>query len=678
MSTKKKATSTRSRGSDGDDRTVDALLDRIRNVRNFDFRNYKRGTLKRRIDRRMAERRCRSVGDYLTLLDREPGEVDALIASMLIKMTSFFRDSETWDALGSRVIPQILQQRRGNEEIRVWCAGCATGEEAFSMAILLAEAMGPSFHTQELKVFGTDLDEHAVAYARRGVYTRQQVEGVPKEILARWFVEEPMGWSVRKEIRRKVVFGVNNLVSDAPISRIDLLSCRNVFIYLDANLQKRVLTRFHYALKRNGVLVLGKSELIPFAAKLFEPIDLPRRIYRKDGRRDANVAQERLLGLLEQESAARSPGQPSGEDLSVVDQFYRDVVHSLKVSLVATGLDGTVTLWNSGAAALWGRAEGETLGRKLTALNLPGLPGDLLVEKTAAVREGRATSETAEGTLTRDGDKHQILVSTEVTALRDGNGERTGLLYHVEHVSPLRELQTEVLRVNEERRAAFEELQTTNEELQSSNEELETTNEELQSANEELQTTNEELQSTNEELETTNEELQSTNAELDAINRELAHRTDEMNLLSFFQRAIIRSLSAAVIVLDPAGKVTLWNLAAERLLGLTESEALGQVLWTLHIPALARPSLQKVKKALNQGLAHRNEEVEYQLPTGAHGRGTLAAVPLNDDGHALGSVVIFEDSTRASMLQAQVAELQQKLGNAKLGNGEKQPVKKLR
>jgi two-component system CheB/CheR fusion protein len=223
-------------------------------------------------------------------------------------------------------------------------------------------------------------------------------------------------------------------------------------------------------------------------------------------------------------------------------------------------------------------------------------------------------------------------------------------------------MEFELRRANEERQSAYEELQTINEEMQSSNEELETTNEELQSANEELQTTNEELQSTNEELETTNEELQSTNAELDATNRELAHRTEEMNKLAFNQRAIIRILSAAVIVLDEAGQITLWNLAAERLLGLTEGEALGQVLWTLHVPALNRPVLAKMRKALAQNAGMRSEEIAYELPNGGAGKATVAAVPILDGGASLGAVLIFEDMTRLAVLAAENAKLKENDG----------------
>ena len=635
---------------------LEDILRKIREARNFDFRNYKRGTVVRRIRRRMEDRQKRNFREYSALLDRDPAEFDALLNSLLIKVTSFFRDPEAWKELSTKAIPRILADKPPGEEIRVWSAGCATGEETFSAAIALAEAMGPAFAHQDVKIFGTDVDDKAIAYARKGQYTRAQVESVPKKMLADWFVEEGDGYAVRKELRRAVVFGINNLVSDAPISRLDLLICRNVFIYLDAPLQRRVLSRFHYALRPHGILMLGKSELIPFAGRIYAPIDLSRRIYRKDGRRDEPSVQEGLRELREDDEVA-SQIDESGAQLDRANQFHRDVLQSVRLPVIATSPDGTVTLWNAAAAQLWNRPESEALEKKLPLLGLPGLSGDVLIEKTALVREGRSDTEWGEGTLGPPGDPRAARVSVQIAALRDPRGERSGLVYLVHDVTSMRQMELELRRATEERQSANEELQTINEEMQSSNEELETTNEELQSANEELQSTNEELQSTNEELETTNEELQSTNAELDATNRELAHRTEEMNKLAFYQRTIIRSLSAAVIVLDSAGRITMWNLAAERLLGLAESEALGQVLWTLDVPALDRAVLGRIRKALVKNLASRAEEIAYELPNGGAGRATLAAVPVLDGGAPLGAVLIFEDVTRVSSLLAENAKL---------------------
>ncbi len=336
------------------------------------------------------------------------------------------------------------------------------------------------------------------------------------------------------------------------------------------------------------------------------------------------------MGLLEEESVTREVDS-AHERAGSVDQFHRDVLQSIPLPVIATTLEGSVMLWNGAAARLWNRPEGEATGKKLAALNLPGLAGDLLIEKSSMVRDGRSDREWSQGSLGRPSDAQPMQVSVEVSPLRDPTGEKTGLLYVVHDVTSVRQVESELRRANEERQTAYEELQTINEEMQSSNE----------------------------ELETTNEELQSTNAELDATNRELAHRTEEMNKLAFNQRAIIRSLSAAVIVLNESGHITMWNLAAERLLGLTEGEALGQVLWTLHIPALDRSVLAKVRKALGQKLGTRSEDIAYETPSGGTGKATLSAVPILDGGAAMGAVLIFEDATKVSSLAAENARLKE-------------------
>ncbi|WNG34941.1 PAS domain-containing protein [Archangium violaceum] len=634
------------------DHELEAILEKVRQVRNFDFRNYKRATLQRRIERRMAATRCRTRAAYLALLDRDPTEVNTLVSSMLIKLTTFFRDAEVWQALEG-VLRELVRRRRPDQEVRIWSAGCATGEEAYSIAIAAAEALGPGYPGPELKVFGTDVDEGAIAAARRGVYSAEQLENVSKERLARWFV--PMGneFMVRKEIRRAVVFGVNNLVSDAPVSRIDLILCRNVFIYLDSDLQKRVLARFHFALRHDGVLVMGRSELIPFAARLFQPMDLARRIYQKDGKVEVPTAQERMpLGPLPAPLMLDPPP-------SIERPLLRNVLDAQVCPLIATDNEGTVTLWNRPAARLWNRNEGEVVGRKLATMGLPGLSGDLLVEQSARVRNGRSERESADGIIeTPNGEP--VAVRTQVVPLRDNTGEPQGLLYVVHDVTALRGLEQTLQRANEELQGVNLRLQTSNEELRASNEELETTNEELQSANEELQTTNEELQSTNEELETTNEELQSTNAELDATNRELAHRTAEMDALAYCQRTIIRTLSEAVLVLDGDGRITTWNLAAERLLGLTEREAVGQILWSLHVPTLKRSLLQRLRKALQENRTLRQEGVPYQLPHGGRGSATVVATPLIAETSVMGAVILFEDTTRVAALLAKNRVLKEK------------------
>ncbi len=625
------------------DQELEDVLERIRAARNVDFRNYKRATLRRRIERRLADRRCSSTAEYVALLDREPQEFDALISSMFIKATRFFRDEEVWQHLRERVLPDLIQARRSKQVLRIWCAGCATGEEVFTVAILVAEALGPALASWDVRIFGTDVDEGAVAFARRATYSAQQVEGVPKDLLKRWFYTAPEGYAVQKELRRLVVFGVNVLGSDAPISRLDLVFCRNVFIYLDKELQKRVIMRFHYALRRDGVLVLGRSELIPHATKFFQLLDLSRRIYRKDDKKDVGPSTQAFLQMNAREM---SPPEIPADDSSATTQVYREILDSLSVPIIGTGIDGDVTFWSAGAARIWARSAREVLGKKLSTLGLGGLNGDLLIDKTNAVRDGRKERESSDGLITIPGRLEQMVISVEVSSLRNVAKQVTGLLYVVHDVTGLRTLEREMRHVNAELKTTNERLQVTNEELQAANEELETTNEELQSANEELQTTNEELQSANEELETTNEELQSTNVELDATNRELAHRTEELNLLGFYQRTIIRSLSAAVVVLDGEGRITHWNIASERLLGLAEAEALSQTFWNLRVPALPRGLTVRIRKVLGEERAFRADDMSYDLPTGGRGIANVAALPLLEGKISMGAVIIFEDVTR--------------------------------
>ncbi|HET9599533.1 MAG TPA: CheR family methyltransferase, partial [Anaeromyxobacteraceae bacterium] len=428
---------------------LEAILDKIRQARNFDFRNYKRATLRRRIERRMGDRKCRTMHEYEELLDGSPEEYDALISGMFIKVTSFFRDPEAWDALRRTVLPELVKSKEPGSELRVWSVGCATGEETYSAAILLAEAVGNRADAPQVKVFGTDVDEGAIAVARRGIYSQGQLQEVSKERLQRFFVPVPEGWAIRNEVRRSVVFGVNNLVSDAPISRLDLLICRNVFIYLDASLQKRVLSRFHYALRPEGVLFLGKSELIPFAAKLFEAVDLSRRIYRRGDRRGREVVDEdRLAGIIEQEDVSRAARQ-TREELAALGQFHRDLVNALPTPVIATTVDGGVSCWNAAAARLWRRTESEVVGKRLTALGLPGLPGDLLLEKTAQVRDGKVERRQGEAMLEVDGT--ETVLSTEVMRLHDAASELVGLLYVVTDVTAVRGLDAELRQTRDER-----------------------------------------------------------------------------------------------------------------------------------------------------------------------------------------------------------------------------------
>ncbi|MFL5444918.1 MAG: PAS domain-containing protein, partial [Myxococcales bacterium] len=382
-----------------------------------------------------------------------------------------------------------------------------------------------------------------------------------------------------------------------------------------------------FALREHGYLFLGKSEMLVRHTDLFASVELGWRVFQ---RIPGAGLRERVAVLGE--IAVR--GAEAGQHL----ELREAAAASTPVARLIVDPQRFLIEANEAARGLFSVGPAD-LGRPLQDLDVSYQPLDIrspldeAFESNRRVHAGRVDF--------GDPGKERVL-EVEIDPIL---GQAGGLLGAAITFTDV----TDYVRLASEHTE--------------SKRQLETAYEELQSTVEELETTNEELQSTNEELETTNEELQSTNAELDATNRELAHRTEEMNKLAFYQRTILRSLSAAVVVLDTQGRINMWNLAAERLLGLAEGEALGQVLWTLAIPAIPRPVLGRVRKSLAQNLANRTEEVEYELPSGGTGTAMVAAVPILDGGAGLGSVLIFEDTTRQTALAAENARLKARNGS---------------
>src|SRR5215217_3450119 len=266
------------------DSAFEALLDFLKRSRGFDFTGYKRTSLERRFKRRMDAVGCRSYGDYLDYIEVHPEEYEDLFNTLLINVTEFFRDPEAWDHLRDDVLPALLAGKGPDEPIRIWSAGCASGQEAYTAAMVLAEHLGEDAYRERAKIYATDIDEQALNTARHAIYTHKQLAGVPEELRERYFERADQRMAFRKDLRRTVIFGRNNLVSDAPISRLDLLICRNTLMYFTAETQGRVLRNFHFALRDDGVLMLGKSEMMISHRDVFEPVDINRRIFRKRDR----------------------------------------------------------------------------------------------------------------------------------------------------------------------------------------------------------------------------------------------------------------------------------------------------------------------------------------------------------------------------------------------------------
>src|SRR5438270_12901110 len=260
---------------------IDELLELLKRSRGFDFSGYKRASLIRRIQKRLHAVGAGSYADYMKLLEREPGEYDQLFNTVFINVTDFFRDGAPWDFLATHVMPKILGGKDGNGSVRIWSAGCATGQEAYTLAMMVAERLGIDEFLRRVKIYATDLDDDALRYARQGAYTPKEMQNVPEELRKRYFEQQNGRFVFKKPLRRCVIFGRNDLVSDAPISKIDLLVCRNTLMYFDAPTQTRVLNRFHFALRNGGYLFLGSAETLSSHANAFEPVDLNRRIFSK-------------------------------------------------------------------------------------------------------------------------------------------------------------------------------------------------------------------------------------------------------------------------------------------------------------------------------------------------------------------------------------------------------------
>ncbi|MDQ3946148.1 MAG: PAS domain-containing protein [Actinomycetota bacterium] len=548
----------------GDSPQFEALLDFLKHSRSFDFTGYKRSTLVRRVSTRMALVGVDDFGAYLDVLQVDPQEFTQLFDVLLINATAFFRDPPAWDYLAAEVVPKLLARKPAGEPVRVWSAGCASGEEAYSLAMLVAEQVGPELMPERVKIYGTDLDEDALATARQGSYPAKAVSGVPDELLDRYFETSGGRYTVRKDLRRTVIFGRHDLVQAAPISHIDLLVCRNTLIYLNAETQARVLNRLHFALEEGGILFLGKAEMLLTHRNLFVPVDLKRRFFVK-------VTKDSLRDRL---SVITEGGSHDAEEYPVNYRPMREAsADAAPVAQIGVHHSGTVAMANAAARRTFGVSLGD-VGRPFQDLEVSYRPAELRSFVAQALADRRPV--VLEAVPWPDGPHEANCFNIHLTPLFDRGGDAIGVTISFIDV-------TLTHRLQEGLEASNRELETAYEELQATNEELETTNEELQSTIEELETTNEELQSTNEELETMNAELHSTNEELQTINDELRLRSGEIDELNEVLESILVSQRGGVVVLDRDLRVTLWNHRSADLWGLRPEEVPGQHFLNLDI-----------------------------------------------------------------------------------------------
>ncbi len=535
---------------------LEVVLDRLRRRTGVDFSCYKNATINRRIERRVLATESATIEDYLNHIESRPEELDTLYQDVLISVTAFFRDAEAFSALRAEV-RRLVNDTEPGQQMRVWVPGCATGEEAYSIGMLFADELGNRLQTANLQIFATDLDPVALALARRGHYPSHAVAGIDPDYLQRFFTSGEDHWSVTKAVRDLVVFARHDLAKDPPFIRINLISCRNVLIYFNSVLQRRVLEMFQFALGSGGALFLGRSEGIHHADDLYSVIDKAARLYRSKPGVHRNAVMVRPRPADRASARTSVPMLPDFAALAA--SFYIPpglIVNSRQEIIV---VHGDVTRF---VTIPHGRLETD-----ITHLIKSRYRADLLGLMHRAKRSQksqRGQSFTLEATETAAPQQLQIVVHPVKT-------EGADLLlvsFETSVIAPVKvpaselstdapryqDLEQELVLTKEHLHTVIEELETSNEELQSLNEEMQATNEELQTANEQLQTVNEELQATNEELVTVNDELEAKSAEVADANLEL--------------ESIARDVGWMLIAFDKDQRIVRANHSALKVFGL--------------------------------------------------------------------------------------------------------------
>jgi two-component system CheB/CheR fusion protein len=610
----------------------------LRNKTGHDFHGYKQNTFARRVLRRMQVLQLDTVEAYIAALRTEADEVDHLFQDLLIGVTQFFRDPPEFGLLEREVIPKLFEGKTASDQLRVWVLGCATGEEAYSIAILLREHMSSLEIVPSVQIFASDLDGRALSMARSGRYPETIAKDVSPERLARWFTHEGKTYSVCKELREMCIFSQHNVIRDAPFSRIDLVSCRNLLIYLTGELQDRVIPLFHFALRPGGFLFLGPSENVTRQAKLFAPLERQHRIFRRleaitrvppefplSTRPGPRVAvSERAVARAQVSNGARKQVE------RIIDRYAPTYV------LVDDRYDVLQFSERTG-----GFLEPMAGIANLNLLNLVRreLRADLRAALHMSANERRRVQvDTADLTLQGVARRIELIVEpvadTEAPSgflvlFRD-NGPARAAVIEPSDAALLRDELVQRLEA---------ELRHSNERLQATIEELESTNEELKSSNEEYQSINEEMQSANEELETSKEELQSVNEELHTVNGELGYRVAELARTNSDLKNLLENTQIATVFLDNDLRVKSFTPSVADVFHLIDSD-LGRPLTDI-AARIDYPELREDVRRVLRTLAPVEREVSGQ---GSDLRYLIRVLPYRSiDNFIAGAVITFSD-----------------------------------
>jgi two-component system CheB/CheR fusion protein len=562
------------------DEDLTVILQILKRAASVDFSQYKINTIKRRIIRRMMLHKLDTLKSYVEFIRNNAHEINLLYQDLLINVTYFFRDTDTCDFLSKNIIPQIISQKAAKGSIRVWVPACSTGQEAYSIAMLIVEALGERAASYPVQVFATDLSELAINKARLGIYRNDDVAGVPPRLLQRFFTKIDGSYRIVKSIRDLCVFATHNIAKDPPFSHLDLISCCNLLIYLDNHLQKKLMATFHYSLNNNGYLILGKSETVGASTYLFSQVDKRHRVYAK--KKDAAVKAmfevnfrpleyERNYGLVRKGVITKSKSDEQDID-KVIDSLL--LKKYTPASVVVNGdLD---ILQFRGSTGLFLEPSPGKASLNLMKMARQGLGFELrnLVHKV------RKTKESARKTgIEIMADSKPQRLTIEVIPLRGDSFEDYFLVVFETNAAINEDIQT---ASKDERVKQLEaELNALREDMRSIIEAQEAVNEELQSANEEIVSSNEELQSINEELETSKEEVESSNEELITINQELQIRNEQLAESLEYSDAVFTTIRESLLILDKSYRVKTANNAFYKTFHLREEETEGRLVYDL-------------------------------------------------------------------------------------------------
>ncbi len=632
--------------------TIQKIFILLRSHTSHDFSLYKRNTIYRRIERRMNVAQLGSLPNYIRLLQESPTEIENLFQELLIGVTNFFRDPESFEKL-KKLLLDLVKSKPDNGQIRIWVPGCSTGEEAYSIAIILRECMNEAKKYFNVQIFATDIDSAAIEKARIGSFSGI-VSDVGKERLNLFFTSEGNIFHIRKEIREMLVFAPQSIIKDPPFTKLDLISCRNLLIYLNSELQKKMIPLFHYSLVPNGILFLGSSETIGEFVDLFSMVDTKWKIYkRRDSIYSAHPLIEYPISRQTGKTYETTMKRNEGKNITLLAE--KVILQSYSPNCVIITENGDIVYIHGRTGKYLELTHGEAkmnvyeMAREGLRQELPALIRKVLSSKKSL---------TAEGIKVRSNGSTQVINLT-VRPIKEPAEMSGSLLIIFEEVVPQKKVLVSK-KIHYEKKSEKiikeleHELKSTKENLRSTIEELETSNEELKSTNEEMQSTNEEMQSSNEEMETSKEELQSLNEELVTVNTELQNKNDELSVTNNDMKNLMESSDIPTIFLDNDLRIKRFTFHATKVVNLIASDIgrpINHIATNLQYEKLIEDAKEVLRTLLyKEAEVQTNDGLWYQM----------RIMPYRTTNNVIDGVVItFSDINKMKIVHEELNKLNQ-------------------